>query len=52
MKIALLLLLALAACSSGPATFPGPDKHARTWDLNVGRWSGTTNDLIHVPEGS
>ena len=46
--IALLVLLALAACSSGPAQFSKPDGDAQAWDLNPGRWPGT-NDLIHQP---
>ena len=48
--LALLALLLLAACSSGPATFSKP-AHAQAWDLNPGRWPGT-NDLIHEPIGS
>ena len=43
-----LLLLAVAACSSGPPELPTPGKHASVWDLNPGRWPGT-NDLIREP---
>jgi hypothetical protein len=45
----LLALLLVAACSTGAAKFAGPDKSAPVWDLNAGKWEGTTNDLIHEP---
>lgn len=48
-SVCLLALTLLAACSTGAAKFAGPDKSAPVWDLNVGKWSGTTNDLIHEP---
>jgi len=47
--VILTSLLLLAGCSSGAAKFAGPDKSAPTWDLNVGKWEGSTNDLIHEP---
>jgi hypothetical protein len=46
--IGVIILLAMAACSPGPVEFSKPDKDAKTWDLNPGRWPGT-NDLIHEP---
>lgn len=45
----LALTLLATACSHGAAKFAGPDKSAPTWDLNIGRWEGSTNDLIHEP---
>lgn len=45
----LALTLLAAACSHGAAKFAGPDKSAPVWDLNIGRWEGSTNDLIHEP---
>ena len=43
-----LLLLTVAACSSGPPPLPTPGKDADVWDLNPGRWPGYgSNDLIH-----
>lgn len=47
--LCVLALALLPACSTGAAKFAGPDKSAPTWDLNVGRWDGSTNDLIHEP---
>lgn len=47
----LVVLLALAACSSGPTQFSKPAADAQAWDLNPGRWPGT-NDLIHEPNRS
>jgi hypothetical protein len=48
MKAALLILLALAACSHEPVTFAGPPADAPSWDLNGGHWDDS-NDLIHPP---
>jgi len=46
--IAIIVLLAVSACSPAPVQFSRPDKDAKVWDLNPGRWPGT-NDLIHEP---
>lgn len=48
-RFILAFLLAVAGCQSGPPPLSKPDKSAATWDLNPGRWPGTTNDLIHEP---
>lgn len=45
----LIAITLLAACSTGAAKFAGPDNSSPVWDLNVGKWPGTTNDLIHEP---
>jgi predicted small lipoprotein YifL len=45
----LLLLVALAGCSHGAPTYPGPPKDAPIWDLNPGKWQGRTNKLIAEP---
>lgn len=45
----ILALILLAGCQTGAAKFAGPDESAPVWDLNPGKWSGTTNDLIHEP---
>lgn len=45
----LALTLLVTGCSTGAAKFAGPDDSAPVWDLNVGKWPGTTNNLIHEP---
>jgi predicted small lipoprotein YifL len=38
--MALVLLFALVGCGNGePPKLSAPDKNARTWNLNVGRWT-------------
>ena len=46
----LLILLALAACSSGPAPLRAPPSNAPEWELNRDAQS-TSNDLIQPPYG-
>jgi hypothetical protein len=41
--LALTALLALAACSSGPAALPKPD--GQVFRLNPERWPETVNDI-------
>ena len=41
--LALNVLLALAACSTGPAALPKPD--GQVFRLNAERWPETVNDL-------
>jgi hypothetical protein len=48
-RLAVLILLALAACSSGPPAPPVPPKNAPEWPSNAPPLEPQTNDLIHRP---
>jgi hypothetical protein len=43
LTLALLALLAVAACSTGPKALPRPD--GQVFRLNPDRWPDTTNDI-------
>jgi hypothetical protein len=45
--LVLAALLALAACSTGPATLPRPD--GQVFRLNPDRWPETVNDIPSAP---
>ena len=45
--LAVLALLALAACGTGPKALPKPDGQA--FRLNPDRWGETTNDVPQHP---
>jgi hypothetical protein len=44
----LLILLIVAACTSGPPKLTEPPKNAPVWDLNIGKEPGT-NNLVQAP---
>jgi hypothetical protein len=48
-RLAILVLLALGACSSSPPPPPAPPKDAPEWPSNAPPLEPQTNDLIRPP---
>jgi outer membrane biogenesis lipoprotein LolB len=46
-RLAAIVLLMLAACSSSPPAPPAPPKDAPEWPTNAAPLEPQTNDLIH-----